>query len=61
MWSLTLREEHGLQISENKVLSKIFGPKNGEMSRQFRILCNKELCDLYRSPSIVRVVKYGWL
>jgi hypothetical protein len=29
-----------------------------EVSRQFRILNNDEPYDLYRSPSIVRIVKY---
>jgi hypothetical protein len=26
-WFLTLREEHRMSVSENKVLRKIFGPK----------------------------------
>ena len=26
-WSLTLREEHGLRVFENRVLRRIFGPK----------------------------------
>jgi hypothetical protein len=26
-WPLTLREEHGLRVFENKVLGRIFGPK----------------------------------
>jgi hypothetical protein len=26
-WSLTLREEHRLRVSENRVLRRIFGPK----------------------------------
>jgi hypothetical protein len=30
-WSLTLREEHRLRVSENRVLRKIFGPKKDEM------------------------------
>jgi hypothetical protein len=29
-WSLTLREEHRLRFFENRVLRKIFGPKNEE-------------------------------
>jgi hypothetical protein len=28
--SLTLREEHGLRVFENRVLRKIFGPKMDE-------------------------------
>jgi hypothetical protein len=27
-WSLTLREEHRLRVFENRVLRRIFGPKN---------------------------------
>jgi hypothetical protein len=30
-WSLTLREERRLMISENRVLKRIFGPKRGEI------------------------------
>jgi hypothetical protein len=26
-WSLTLREEHRLRVSENRVLRRIFGPR----------------------------------
>jgi hypothetical protein len=29
-WSLTLREEHGLRVSEKRVLRIIFGPKREE-------------------------------
>ena len=29
-WALTMREEHRLKVSENKVLGKISGPKTGE-------------------------------
>jgi len=45
-WSLTLREKHTLRVFENRVLSRIFGPK----------LHNEELNDLYCSPNIVRVI-----
>ena len=30
-WSVTLREERKLRVSENRVLSKIFGPKRDEV------------------------------
>jgi hypothetical protein len=30
-WSLTLREEHMLRVSENRVLRRIFGPKRDEV------------------------------
>ena len=31
-WSLKLREEHGLRVSENRVLRRIFGPKRDEVT-----------------------------
>jgi hypothetical protein len=52
-----LREELKLQVSKNKVLRKIFVSKRAEVSWQVKILHNKELNDLYRSPNIVRIVK----
>ena len=30
-WSLALREEHRMRVFENRVLSKIFGPKREEV------------------------------
>jgi hypothetical protein len=32
-WSLTLREEYRLRVSENRVLRKIYGPKRDEVRR----------------------------
>jgi hypothetical protein len=55
-WSLTLREEHRLRVFENRVLRRIFGPKRDEMKGELRKLHNK-LCDLYSSPSIIRIIK----
>jgi hypothetical protein len=55
-WSLTLGEEHGLRVSENRVLRRIFGPKREEDS-PWRKLHNDELHSLYSSPNIVRVIK----
>jgi hypothetical protein len=52
-WSLTLREEHGLRVFENRVQRKIFGPKKDEVTGEWRKLHNKELRDLYSSPSII--------
>ena len=42
---------------ENRVLRRIFGPKRGELTGQWRKLHNVELNDLYSSPSIVRMIK----
>ena len=33
-WSLTLRKEHSLSVSENKVLRRIFGPKRDEVTAE---------------------------
>jgi hypothetical protein len=59
MWFLILKEEEKLQVFESRVIRKIFGSKKDEVSWQFRILHNKELHDLCRPFSIVRVVKYS--
>jgi hypothetical protein len=56
-WSLTLREEHRLRVFENRVLRRIFGPKGDEVMGEWRKLHNKELRDLYSSPSIIRIIK----
>jgi len=56
-WSLTLREERKLRVSENMVLSKIFGPRKDEVTGEWRRLHNEELNDLYSSPNIVRVME----
>jgi len=34
VWSLTLKEEQGLQVLENRVLRKIFGPKKGDLTKK---------------------------
>jgi hypothetical protein len=55
-WSVTLREENRLRVSENRVLRRIFGPKREE-DGSWRKLHNDELHSLYSSPNIVRVIK----
>jgi hypothetical protein len=54
-FGLTLREEHKLRVSENRVLRKIFGPRDED--GPCRKLRNDELHKLYSSPNIVRVIK----
>jgi hypothetical protein len=44
-------------VLENRVLRKIFGPKNEKVKRRGRKLLSKRLCDIYPSPNIVRVMK----
>jgi hypothetical protein len=56
-WSLTLREEHRLRVFENRVLTRIFGPKREEATGEWRRLHNEELSALYSSPNIIRVIK----
>ena len=56
-WSLTLREERGLRVFENRVLWRIFGPKRDEVTGEWRKLHNEELNDLCFSTNIVRVIK----
>jgi hypothetical protein len=33
-WSLTLRDETGLRVFENRVLRRVFGPKRDEVTRK---------------------------
>jgi hypothetical protein len=56
-WSLTLREEHRLMVSENRVLRRVFGPKRDEVTGDWRKLRNEELHILYSSPNIIRQIK----
>jgi hypothetical protein len=39
------------------VLRRIFGPKRDKVTGEWRKLHNEELCDLYSSPSIIRIIK----
>jgi hypothetical protein len=44
-------------VFENWVLRRIFTLKRDEVTGGWRKLHNKELCDLYSLPSIIRVIK----
>ena len=46
-----------VRVFKNRVLRRIFGPKRGEVTGEWRRLHNEELNDLYCSPNILRVVK----
>jgi hypothetical protein len=52
-----LREDRRLRVSENRVLSRIFGAKRNEVTGEWRKVHNEELTHLYASPSIIRVIK----
>jgi hypothetical protein len=54
---MILMEEGRLRVFENRMLRRIFRPKTDEVTGEWRKLHNKELNDLYSSPSIVRVIK----
>jgi hypothetical protein len=44
-------------VFENRVRRRIFGPKRDEVTGEMKKLRNKELHDLYSSPSIIRILK----
>jgi hypothetical protein len=54
---VTLREERRMRGFQNRVLRRIFGPKSDEVTVEWRQLHNKELCALYSSGNIIRVIK----
>jgi hypothetical protein len=54
-WSLTLTDEHRLKVFQDRVM-RIIGPKRDEMAERWRKLDNEELCDMYSSPSVIRII-----
>jgi hypothetical protein len=58
-WFLTLWEEHRLRVFQNRVLRRVFGPNREDVGGVLRRLHNEELCKLYTSPSIIRVIEDG--
>jgi hypothetical protein len=52
---LTLREEQGLGVFENRVLRQTFGPERVEVTGDWRKLYSEELHGLYCSPNIIMV------
>jgi hypothetical protein len=53
-WSLMLRAEQRLRVSENRVLRRIFRPKRDELVGNWRKLHNEELQNLH-SSNIIRM------
>jgi hypothetical protein len=46
-----------MKVFENRVPTRIFGPKRGDVMGRWKKLHNEELCKLYSSPSIIRMIK----
>jgi hypothetical protein len=44
-------------VFENRVLRKTFGPEKKEVTGDWRKLQNEELCELYFSQNILRMIK----
>jgi hypothetical protein len=51
-WSLTLREEHRLRVSENRVLRRISGPKMDEVTGEGGS-CTMRSFIFYTTPQIL--------
>jgi len=51
-WSLTLREEHTLRVSENRVLRKMFAPKREKVTVKWMRLHNEKFNGLYSSTKL---------
>jgi hypothetical protein len=46
-------------VLENRVLTRIFGPKRDDVTGDWKKLHNEELHNLYSSPNIMRMIKLG--
>jgi hypothetical protein len=51
-----ITKEHRLRVFEDRVLSRIFGPKRDEVTGGWRKLHNDEHHNLYYSPSTIRMI-----
>jgi hypothetical protein len=56
-WCLTLREEHRLRVSEERVLSRLFVLKRAHIIRGWIKLHDEDLHNLYSSPNIIIMMK----
>jgi hypothetical protein len=55
-WSLTLMDKHRLRLTENRVRGRIFFQKRDEVKGGCETLHNKELRNLYSSPSTISMM-----
>jgi hypothetical protein len=55
--SLTLKEEHRLNMFGNRVLKRIFGLRRDKVTGWWRKQHNEEICNFYSSLSIIRIIK----
>jgi hypothetical protein len=55
--SLILREECGLKVLKNRELRKMFGRNRGEVTGEWRKLCNEKLHNLYSSLNVIKMMK----
>jgi hypothetical protein len=55
-WAMTLRVDHRPTVFEERVLTRIFGPKKFEGTEGWRTFHNESL-NLYSSPNIIRNIK----
>jgi hypothetical protein len=55
--SVVLREEHRLKVFENRLMSRICGPKFAEVMEEWRKLHAEKRCKLYCAPYIVRMIR----
>ena len=53
-WSLRLKEEIRLNVLENRVLRRIFGPKRDEIKGECRKLHKEELNYLYNTGRVIK-------
>jgi hypothetical protein len=54
---MDIKEIHRLNVSENRVLRRIFGPQRDEIVGGWRKLHNEDLHNLYFSTNIIRIIK----
>jgi hypothetical protein len=54
--SPTVREEHGLKLFDNRVLRRIFRPKEKEVAGGWKNMHNEELHNYYSSASTIRMI-----